>query len=376
MQGTRPQKKSRNLSDVKRYLQIATVNERGTLIVKKSSAFMQLNLIVVPHNILVGLITALHIQFDHPTASQLTQIFDRYFYAICSSDAIKEMTNSCDVCNSLKKIPAEFKEQSSSSFPTTPGQNFSCDIIRRCKQKIFVTRDIFSSFTTATFVEDESAKSLREAILTTTSLLRQTECTVRVDGATGFVSLRNDSQLAKYGIVLDIGRVKNPNKNPVVDKAIQELEREFLTADFDNKELNMANLEACLRRLNSKIRHNGMSAKEIILRRDQMTGKQLEFQDNDLVDSLHALREKNHVYSAKSKARGGSHAEIDGIGIGDLVFIKNEGDKFSDVRCIWFQGSRMDFVFCKRWLMANFFLSNYKSQFPSCSRLLENASLM
>ena len=81
----------------------------------------------------------------------------------------------------------------------------------------------------------------------------------------------NDSQLTKFGIVLDIGRVKNPNKNPVVDKAIQELEREFLTADFDNKELNMANLETCLRRLNSKIRHNGMSAKEIILRRDQMT---------------------------------------------------------------------------------------------------------
>ena len=71
MQGTRPQKKSRNLSDVKHYLQISSVNERGTLVVRKSSAFLQLNLIVVPQEILVGLISALHIQFDHPTATQL-----------------------------------------------------------------------------------------------------------------------------------------------------------------------------------------------------------------------------------------------------------------------------------------------------------------
>ena len=221
-QGTRPQKKSRNMRDVKRYLQIASINDRGTLIVRKSTAFLQSNLIVVPHTILDGLIAALHIQFGHPTPSQLCQVFDRYFYAICSSDAIKSFSDSCDLCNSLKKIPNELHEQTSTSLPTSLGQQFSVDVIRRCKQKIFATRDVFSSFTSAVLVPDESAMSLRSGLLSTTALLRQATCSVRVDGATGFAALKNDSTLKEHGISLDYGRLKNPNKNPVIDKGIQE----------------------------------------------------------------------------------------------------------------------------------------------------------
>ena len=328
-QGTRPQRKSRNLRELKRYLQVASVNDRGTLIVKKSSAFIQSNLIVVPQSILDGMISALHLQLGHPSCSQLNQVFDRYFYAIRSADAIKALTDNCDLCNSLKRIPNELREQTSSSLPTGPGQNFSADIIRRCKQKIFTTRDVFSSFTTATLVQDESAPSMRSALLSTTSLLRQSACIVRVDGATGFVALKDDSSLKEQGITIDYGRVKNPNKNPVIDKGIQELEREFLTAGTEGQELSQAAVDMCLRRLNSRIRHSGLSAKEIITRRDQITGHHLDFADADLTQLQQDLREKNHLYSSKSKARGGKPAAKDGIDIGDLVFIKNEGDKFN-----------------------------------------------
>jgi len=214
-------------------------------------------------------------------------------------------------------------------LPTGPGQNFSADIIRRCKQKIFTTRDVFSSFTTATLVQDESAPSMRSALLSTTSLLRQSACIVRVDGATGFVALKDDSSLKEQGITIDYGRVKNPNKNPVIDKGIQELEREFLTAGTEGQELSQAAVDMCLRRLNSRIRHSGLSAKEIITRRDQITGHHLDFADADLTQLQQDLREKNHLYSSKSKARGGKPAAKDGIDIGDLVFIKNEGDKFN-----------------------------------------------
>ena len=108
-QGTRPQKKFRNMRELKRYLQVASVNDRGTLIVNKSSAFVQSNLIVVPHIILDGLISAMYLQFGDPSGSQLNQVFDRYFYAIRSSVAIKELTDNCDLCNSLKKLPNELR---------------------------------------------------------------------------------------------------------------------------------------------------------------------------------------------------------------------------------------------------------------------------
>ena len=43
---------------------------------------------------------------------------------------------------------------------------------------------------------------------------------------------------------------------------------------------------------------------------------------------FYELRTKNHEYSAKSKARGGKLAVGDSITVGDLVYIKFEGDKF------------------------------------------------
>ena len=328
-QGTRPQKKTRNLKELKRYLRVASVNDRGTLIVRKSAAFVQCNLIVVPQTILDGLISALHLQFGHPSCSQLNQVFDRYFYAICSSDAIKAASDKCGFCNSLKRIPNELREQTSSQLPSGPGQQFSADVIRRNRQKIFVTRDVFSSFTTATLIHDESAATMRSALISTTSLLRHSTCTVRVDGATGFVALRDDPLLKEHGISIEYGRVKNPNKNPVIDKGIQELEKEFLRAEYDGQELTQVAIDTCLRRLNSRIRHNGLSSKEIITRRDQITGHDLTFADTELSDYHQDLRDRNHLYSSKSKAKGGKPAANVGIGIGDLVFIKGEGDKFN-----------------------------------------------
>ena len=71
-------------------------------------------------------------------------------------------------------------------------------------------------------------------------MLRQSACTVRVDGATGLVALKDDPSLKEHGITINFGRVKNPNKNPVIDKGIQELEKEFLTAGLEGQELTHA----------------------------------------------------------------------------------------------------------------------------------------
>ena len=51
---------------------------------------------------------------------------------------------------------------------------------------------------------------------------------IRIDPVPGFTALRNYETLKSLRLSLEIGRVKNPNKNPVVEKAILELEEELL----------------------------------------------------------------------------------------------------------------------------------------------------
>ena len=57
---------------------------------------------------------------------------------------------------------------------------------------------------------------------------------VRVDPASGFKTLKGDPLLKKHRIELDIGRAKNINKNPVAERAVQELEDVIQRQDFHN----------------------------------------------------------------------------------------------------------------------------------------------
>ena len=49
-----------------------------------------------------------------------------------------------------------------------------------------------------------------------------------VDAAPGFSALSKDPLLTKYNIILDFGNINNKNKNPVAERAIQELGLECL----------------------------------------------------------------------------------------------------------------------------------------------------
>ena len=124
-QGTRPPRKARNLKEVRRYLRVATISTNGLLIVNKSDPFVhQRSLIIVHIDILQGLLTALHLQLEHPTKYQLQQVFDRFFYGINSTNIIDAVTNQCSICNSLKQIPRELHEQTSTVLPECPGVFF------------------------------------------------------------------------------------------------------------------------------------------------------------------------------------------------------------------------------------------------------------
>lgn len=329
--GTRPSPKTKNAKDLREVMRVSSIDgQKGILIVKKQDPFVGTrDLIFCPSSIAPGLITALHLSLSHPAKSQLVKIFNRYFFALGSVKLINDITDNCDVCLSLKKAPREIFEQSSSPPAAHPGQSLAADVICRAGQKILVVRDSLTSFTTATFVENESAAEYRDGLIICTLPLKAQLASVRVDCAPGLKPLQNDTSLHSYGIFVDFGRVKNPNKNPVAEKANQELELEILKVDSSGKAITAATLSKAIHFLNTRIRSNGLSAKEMFFRRDQLSGQQLSFDDHFLGSKQSEIRAKNHITSSKSKGKGGVRATVPDVTVGSLVYIKHEGSKFS-----------------------------------------------
>jgi len=330
-QGTRPSKKMTKIKDVKRYLRVASIGRNGILVVKQVMPFAPTrNLIIIPRNILHGMLTALHLRFQHPTKSQLHKLFQRHFFALNVDEAITLVTNTCAQCASLAQLPREVTSFSTSLPISKPGLSFACDVLCRARQKIFVMRDSFSSFTVAKIIPDEQSASLRSAVIETTAeLISPDGAIIRVDGAPAFQSLANDASLKHLRIKLEVGRLKNINKNPVAEKAIQELELELKKQIPDGGPTTAAILARTVSILNSRVRNRGLSAKEILFQRDQLTGEQLNFTDAHLAEEQHRLRVQNHEPSAHSKAPKGKPTCAADVSLGDLVYVKEDGNKHS-----------------------------------------------
>ena len=125
---------------------MCSIGSNRLIIVRKPDPYLHTReLIVVPNDILPGLLTEIHIQFGHPSKFQLGKLFDRHFYAISSSVRIECVVDCCGQCNSLKSVKKELFEQTSSASPTKPGEQFAADVIQRFKQKIFAMRDVHTS---------------------------------------------------------------------------------------------------------------------------------------------------------------------------------------------------------------------------------------
>ena len=140
--GTRPGRKEKHLKTIRKYLQIASISHNNTLAHRKVNPNgKDFELIVVPQCFAPGLISALHLRFGHPTKTQFRKIWDRYFYALDCEKLIKDCTESCSLCISLKTLPKETFKQSTSGVPDAIGKVFSADVIRREKQKIFIIMD-------------------------------------------------------------------------------------------------------------------------------------------------------------------------------------------------------------------------------------------
>ena len=152
-------------------------------------------------------------------------------------------------------------------------------------------------------------------------------CSIRVDAGSGFKALCDDKYLLSVGISLEFGRVKSKNQNPCIDKAIQDLEREIKRLAPNAGPISAGTLAMAVCNTNNRIRMSGLSAKEIVTKRDGYSGDPLQFEDKDISRLRYEKRLQNHQSSERSKSSGGKIAQSIEVSPGDIVHVKNEGTK-------------------------------------------------
>ena len=330
-QGTRPSKKVTNIRDVRRYLNVTTLSRDGLVVVPRNEPLASpRECIVVPRQVLHGLLTALHVKLDHPSCYQLKSIVQRFFFALDLTQAIELVTSSCHMCSALCKTPHFSIEQSTTDPPEALGTLFAADVLRRERQLILVLREYVSSYTVSCIIDSEQRDSLRDALIFMCLEFRPLDgppAVIRTDCAPGFASLVNDELLKHHHIAIELGRSKNVNKNPIAERAIQELEVELRYDSPRGGQVTSLSLAIITARLNSRIRSNGFSSREIWMQRDQFTNSQLPFKDQEVILDQHKRRCTNHSPSEISKAHGHKRAPLCNVQVGDIVYLYTDLDK-------------------------------------------------
>ena len=190
VQGTRPSKKLTNIKDVKRYLQVATIATDGLLVVKRDEPLgPSRECIIVPRQILDGLLTALHIQLSHPSSHQLKQVAKRQLFALDLDKAIDRVNQGCHCCTALRQAPCLRVDQTSCPPPDTVGISFAADVLKRSRQLILVVRECVTAFTSTALIDNEQHQTLRDALIRLCIPLRPLDgpmAIIRTDPASGF----------------------------------------------------------------------------------------------------------------------------------------------------------------------------------------------
>ena len=293
---------------IKRYLRSQneiTIAKDGVLVSQKRDRRLQSReLIVVPEEISMGLLYGMHINLNHPSAFQLTKVVDTKFFILNREEKIKKVVEDCTLCQSVAKIPEEIHTFSANKMPEHPGQAFTVDILRMAKKKIVIAVENFSGFVSAVFVTSEKQEDLLDGIISAVTPFQSLSLVnVRVDQAPAFKSLfKKPAELRDLNIKLELGECKNKNALALVDRKMQEIELEIKKYAPNKNVINIKILARAVSIVNEKIRHQGLSAKEILFSRDQYTQENLNISDEEIAEEKMNTREKENIYSAKSKA--------------------------------------------------------------------------
>ena len=131
------------------------------------------------------------------------------------------------------------------------------------------------------------------------------------------------SILKKLGIWIDLGRTHNANKNPVAENCVKEFLKERLRLSPHGGPVTELERAQITRNMNSRIREQGLTAKEMAFNRDQISNSPRLASDQDLSDRQVALRQARHPKSPAQTS--------DNFNIGDNVFLKRDISELVDV---------------------------------------------
>ena len=305
------------------------VDKDKTVMVKTKNGAYDGYAISIPHGLFPGLIHTLHIRLNHPSKSQLTQLVQRYFYTPGHQRIISEVSDNCFQCCSLKPLPKVLIKDTTSRVEAC-GTSFSADIMEREGQKILIVRESLTNFTWARLVEDQKADTLETSLLSIIlPFVSGSGATVRTDGATAFQSLaaREDTDLRKNNITLEVGRLNNDNKNPQAENCIKEFEKEILRYSQDLRHLKEIHIACILKSMNTRIRHQGKSSQEMLLRREMMENQDIDVDDKSLSNLQQKNRQQQSKYQEKFQAKSKKKTAEQNLKIGDFVFVRKQLDK-------------------------------------------------
>ena len=127
------------------------------------------------------------------------------------------------------------------------------------------------------------------------------------------------SILKKLGIVIDLGRVHNVNKNPVAENAIKEFHKERLRLNPAGGRISEIERSRITKNMNSRVRERGLTSKEMAFNRDQITNEVKFCDDKSLSKLQMETRVKRHPeYDNTTEAI---------FNVGDNVFLKADKSK-------------------------------------------------
>ena len=178
------------------------------------------------------------------------------------------------------------------------------DVIKCNKQLILLLRECSTSYTTTCLISDETHATLCDAL---TCLLIERHpldghrAVICADSAPGSLSLARNDRLKHLNVRFDVGHAKNLNKNPVAEKAVQELDSEFLHQMPRGGPVPITDLAVATALLNLCLRYHGLSAQELWTQCDQITGGQLPLSDYRMIPTQLQQHLYNHPYSERSK---------------------------------------------------------------------------
>ena len=106
-----------------------------------------------------------------------------------------------------------------------------------------------------------------------------------------------------------------------------ELEEELLHQEPGGGPVTELSLAIATARLNSRLRSQGLSSRELWTHRNQFSNGQIPINDLQLILAKQKARQANHPFSEAAKGGYRPQAPVPPLQVGDLVYVKSDRDK-------------------------------------------------